>query len=309
MHAARIIAIVLLQGCWCAAAAQSKGNWSTDLKEWRTQHAEQLQKPDGWLSLVGLEWLQPGETRVGSAPGNNIVLPTGPAQLAVLHLEGDTVAISPPAGGFPADLLIDGRPASARTLPTGTTSDKENPRLKIGSLLLYVIKRSERYALRVKDSKSPALSAFHGLKWFAPDARYRITARWVPYDSPKKTTFTTLVGTSYSQAVPGVAEFTLAGKRYRLEPVIEEPNDDHPDTKLFFIIRDMTSKTTTYGACRFLYTSFPTGGLEKPGELVLDFNKLENPPCAYTSFATCPLPPPGNRLPVSIPAGEKRYHN
>jgi hypothetical protein len=104
--------------------------------------------------------------------------------------------------------------------------------------------------------------------------------------------------------VPGVAEFVLQGKTYRLEPVLE----DSKSTDLFFILRDTTSATMTYGACRFLYTEFPSNGLGKPGELVLDFNRLQNPPCAYTPYATCPLPPPGNRLPVALAAGEQRYH-
>jgi uncharacterized protein (DUF1684 family) len=111
------------------------------------------------------------------------------------------------------------------------------------------------------------------------------------------------------QDVPGAAEFRLSGKRYRLEPVVEEPNADHADPKLFFVIRDTTSKSTTYGACRFLYTTLPSNDLKLSATLVLDFNRLENPPCAYTPFATCPLPPPGNRLPIPIPAGEKRYHD
>jgi uncharacterized protein (DUF1684 family) len=104
--------------------------------------------------------------------------------------------------------------------------------------------------------------------------------------------------------VPGSAEVTLNGKTYRLDPILEDPEV----AKLFFVLRDKTSATTTYGACRFLYTGFPSQGLDKTGELVLDFNKLENPPCAYTPYATCPLPPPQNRLPISLPVGEQRYH-
>jgi uncharacterized protein (DUF1684 family) len=127
----------------------------------------------------------------------------------------------------------------------------------------------------------------------------------MPYSPAKTITLATLVGTSYDQPVPGAAEFTLAGKTFRVEPVLEDP----AVAKLFFILRDTTSSSTTYPACRFLYTGFPTNGLEKSGELVLDFNRLENPPCAYTAFSTCPLPPLGNRLPIALPVGEKRYHD
>jgi uncharacterized protein (DUF1684 family) len=113
-----------------------------------------------------------------------------------------------------------------------------------------------------------------------------------------------LVGTEYSEPVPGFAEFTLQGKAFRLEPVLEDPNNP----KLFFILRDTTGTETTYPACRFLYTTFPNRGVDQPGELLLDFNHLENPPCAYTPYATCPLPPAGNRLPIALPVGEQRYH-
>jgi hypothetical protein len=286
-------------------------NWQRDLAGWRAQQALELQKPDGWLAVVGLEWLQPGDNSFGSAPDSRIHLPGGaPAHLGIFRQEGATITLRPPSspasspGGFPAGFLIDGQPAAARSLHTDPDSDKNNPRLTVGSLIMYVIQRGGRYALRIKDSEAAALAGFHGLNWFAPNPKYRVTARWIPYDPPRPTTLTTLVGTHYTQPVPGAAEFTIAGKSYRLEPVVEDP----AEAKLFFIIRDTTSKSTTYGACRFLYTGFPTEGLARPGQLVLDLNRLENPPCAYTPYATCPLPPPGNRLPIPIPAGEQRYH-
>jgi hypothetical protein len=176
--------------------------------------------------------------------------------------------------------------------------------MTIGPLNLYVIRRETRFALRIKDAQSPSILNFHGLKWYPPDEKYRVTAKWIPNTPFKTVTLATLVGTNYDQPVPGAAEFTLNGKTFRLEPVLEDPAVE----KLFFILRDTTRTTTTYGACRFLYTRFPTNGLDKPGELVLDFNRLENPPCAYTPFSTCPLPPPGNRLPIALPVGERRYH-
>jgi uncharacterized protein (DUF1684 family) len=190
-------------------------------------------------------------------------------------------------------------------LRTDPDTDTNAPHLTIGTLNMYVIRRGDRFALRVKDSKSQALLGFHGLKWYAPDPAYRVTAKWIPYNPPKTVALDTLAGTHYSQPVPGAAEFKLAGGTYRLEPVLE----DAAPTKLFFILRDTTSSSTTYGACRFLYTALPRDGVAKAGELVLDFNHLENPPCAYTPFATCPLPPPGNRLHIALPVGEQRYHD
>jgi uncharacterized protein (DUF1684 family) len=288
-----------------SAALARDADRQREITSWREQHAAELQKPDGWLALAGLEWLEPGDNSVGSAKDNKIHLPSsGPAHLGVLHLDGETITLNPPAGGFPAGFLIDGKPVQPQNLHTDPDHDKNNPRLTIGTLNMYVIHRGERFALRIKDAKSAALTGFHGLKWYARNQAYRVTAHWIPYAPQKTFTIATLIGTSYPAQVPGSAEFTLNGKTYRLDPILEDP----AVAKLFFVLRDTTSATTTYGACRFLYTGFPDHGLDKPGELVLDFNRLENPPCAYTPYATCPLPPPQNRLPIPLPVGEQRYH-
>ncbi len=310
MRLYRLSGIALFPCLICALLAVTSSAqdavWQNELADWRVQQTVDLQKPDGWLALVGLEWLQPGDNSFGSAPDNQIHLPGGaPPHLGTLRLEGVTITLRPPPGGFPDGFLIDGKPAEPQALVTDPDSDKNNPRLTMGSLSMYVIHRGDRYGLRIRDSKSTALVRFHGLKWFPPNARFRVTARWIPYVPPRSTTLATLIGTSYSQQVPGAAEFTLAGKTFRLEPVLEDP----AEAKLFFILRDTTSTSTTYGACRFLYTGFPDRGLAQSGKLVLDFNRLENPPCAYTPYATCPLPPARNRLPIPLPVGEKRYHD
>ncbi len=302
----RVPVAALLCALLAASAFSQDDAWQRELAIWRTQHAADLQKPDGWLSLAGLEWLRQGDNSFGSAPDNKIHLPArNPAHLGILRLESDTVTLLPPTGGFPKDLLVDGAPAASQMLRAVANQDKLSPRLTIGTLNMYVIRREARFALRIKDSESPALVGFHGLNWYEPNPDYRVTAKWLPYNPPKTVTLATLVGTTYDQPVPGAAEFTLFGETYRLEPVLEDPDV----AKLFFIVRDTTSTTTTYAACRFLYTGFPTNSLDKPGQLVLDFNHLENPPCAYTPFSTCPLPPPQNRLRIALPVGEKRYHD
>ena len=280
--------------------------WQKDLLDWRAKHVAELQKPDGWLSLSGLEWLQPGDNSFGGAADNKIHLAdTKVAHLGVLQLDGQTVRLLEPSGGFPPGFLVAGAAAKSQTLRTDADNDKNAPHLTIETLNMYVIRRGDRFALRVKDSRSQVLLGFHGLKWYAPDPAYRVTAKWIPYNPPKTLGLDTLAGTHYSQPVPGAAEFKLTGETYRLEPVLEGSDPK----KLFFILRDTTSASTTYGACRFLYTALPSEGVAKPGDLVLDFNHLENPPCAYTPFATCPLPPPGNRLHIALPVGEQRYHD
>jgi len=301
---ARTLLAIISWTFLCGLLLAQNASWEKGLAAWRVQHTADLLKPDGWLSLAGLEWLQPGDNSVGSASDNRIRLAAAPAHLAVLHLEGETVTLSPPAGGFPEAFLVAGEPAKSQALRAEANNDKVSPHLTVRTLNMYVIRREARFALRIKDSHSAAITGFHELKWYAPDAAYQVKAKWIPYFPPKSIILATLVGTSYNQPVPGAAEFILTGKMFRLEPVLEDP----AVAKLFFILRDTTSSTTTYAACRFLYTGFPTNGLDQPGELVLDFNRLENPPCAYTPFSTCPLPPAGNRLPIALPVGEQRYH-
>ena len=289
----------------CSPSVRAQYSQSDEIA-WRAQHVAELQRPDGWLSLIGLDWLQPGETAIGSATDNQIHLPaSAPAHLGVLKLENNKVTLLPPKHGFPAGVQIDGAPAKEQILRADPDNDKFNARVTIGTTNFYVIRRADEFAVRIKDEKSPARVGFHGLNWYESNGEYRVTAKWTPYVPARSVLLERLVGKSYSIPVPGVAEFTLQGKTFRLEPVLEDPKV----AKLFFILKDTTSTEKTYPACRFLYTGFPDHGLAQPGELLLDFNHLENPPCAYTPYATCPLPPPQNRLPIAVPAGQQRYHD
>ena len=297
--AAAIAGIVLAMSVGEGVMAQAqKTPYTAELQQFRDDRAKGLQAPDGWLSLVGLEWLSEGTNTVGSAPENSVKLPKGaPARLAVIQqlgkVPGAKLAIAPPAGGYPADFTIDNaRPQSGPLAESAT--------LRFGTFTVTLIPRGDKLGLRIKDTNSPTRVHFKGLKWYGPNPAYRVQAKWIPYVPEHEQDIGTIIGTTLHEKVPGAAEFVLQGKTLRLEPVIE-------DKQLFFIVRDVTSRTTTYGAARFLYTDFPPNGLDKPGELTLDFNKLRNPPCAYTDFATCPLPPPQNRLQVAIQAGEKRY--
>ena len=278
--------------------------WQRDLLTWRAKRATDLQAPEGWLSLIALGWLKEGDNSVGSADDSRVqIAAKAPAHVAVVRLEKGTLRLLPPSEGFPKDLLVDDQPAKEQPL-LADNSDKPS-KLTIGTLTIILIHRDDQFGLRVKDLQAPTRVAFHGLKWYAPSAAYRIHARWIPYNPPKVLDIPTILGTTTHLPAPGAVEFTLDGQVLRLEPVLEEPKS----TNLFVIMRDATSKTTTYGAGRFLYTELPDHGVSLPGEVWLDFNKLENPPCAFTAYATCPLPPPQNRLSVPIPAGEERYHD
>jgi len=302
-----IVAVTLLLAAVAFAASSvptPDPAWQKSVIAWRADYEKDLRAPTGWLTLVGLEWLKAGDNAFGAAADNPILLkaPAAP-HMGTVRLTGDKLELVAPAGGFPKELRVNGHaPANPQTLEADTSGHPS--KLTLASLTITVIHRGDRYGLRIKDSQSPLRTSFHGLKWYAPDAAYRVRARWVPYNPPKKVMVPTVLGTEVESDVPGAAEFTLDGQTLRLEPMVESPTDKN----LFFVMRDTTSTSTTYGAGRFLDADAPKDGLTKPGEIWLDFNEAHNPPCAYTPYATCPLPTPQNRLKVAIPAGEQRFH-
>lgn len=279
----------------------SDSDWRRGVDTWRAQREREIAAPDGWLTLIGLEWLSPGVNSFGTATDCSIkIRAQAPPRFGVLTVSGTTVQLLAPAGGFPADFQLDGKPAREGIL---SADDNKPSILTWHGLTMVVLPRGGRYALRIKDADSPTRTGFHGLHWYAPDPRFHVTAKWIPYTEPHVERIPTIINTTLNMPAPGVAEFTLEGKTLRLEPVFEGGERD----KLFFILRDLTSRTTTYEAARFLHTGLPSNGVAAPGSLTLDFNELYNPPCAYTPYATCPLPPEQNRLSVTIEAGEQRY--
>lgn len=307
-----IMPAILSLPLWLAPGPVHAGNepgaWQSDLVAWRAHRAASLQAPEGWLSLIALGWLQEGDNTFGSAADSRVQI-TGkaPAHIGIVRLEKGALRLLPPPEGFPKELLVDGQhvDADVKERPLFADDAGKPSKLTIGTITIIVIHRDDQFALRVKDLDAPTRVGFHGLRWYEPNPSYRIHARWIPYNPPKVLDIPTILGTTTHMPAPGAAEFTIDGQVLRLEPVLEDPKS----TDLFFIMRDATSKTATYGAGRFLYTELPDHGVDKPGEVWLDFNRLVNPPCAFTPYATCPLPPPQNRLGVAIPAGEMRYHD
>ncbi len=293
---AAALALPLLLATLLPAPAQT----TTNLDNWRKAYADNLSQPDGWLTLVALQWLPDGDTTVGAAPNNNLQLKHLPAHLGTFQQRNGHVDLLAPPEGFASSVLIDSQPA---TSPAALASDDtDHPsELASGDVRITVIHRGDRYYLRVKDAYAPTRIHFRGLNWYAPNPSFRITARWVPYTPAKTVRILNVLGQTSNEQAPGYTEFQIDGKTYKLEPLVE-------GNTLFFDFRDLTSRTTTDGAGRFLNTAFPSNGLDKPGTVVLDFNYAHNPPCGYTPYATCPLPTQANRLDVPIPAGEKRYN-
>lgn len=276
--------------------------YAQQVEQWRADRVKKLTAPDGWLSLIGLEWLHEGANRVGSAADNDIVLKAGPGRLGTVTLSKDgrlRIALAPGSGasvdGKAVDeaTLLDDMHANGAAAPTT---------VRFGSASFYAIDRDGRKALRVKDSDADARSHFLGIDYFPIDPSWRIVADWVPFDPPHDLQMGTVIGTIDTVKVPGKAVFRRDGHTYELLPYQEEPGG-----ALFFVLADRTSGKETYGAARFLYAALPAGGLSHPGQVVLDFNEAYNPPCAFTPFATCPLAPPENRLDLAVTAGEKKY--
>jgi uncharacterized protein len=287
------LALILLALGLPAIAAATGDDYAAQVEATRAQRVERLTRTDGWLTLIGLHFLPSGVSSVGHAPDNQIVLASGPAHLGTLTLSADGKVRFAPAPESAA--RIDGqparpgelRPADGNTPPTVLTS---------GTVSLVVIERSGRKALRVKDSAAKSRLHFLGLDYFPVDPGWRIVADWVPFDPPRKVSITNVIGNVSSEDVPGRAVFQRDGRTYELWPMVDGPGDP-----LFFVFSDATNGTETY-PMRFLDANPP-----KDGKVVLDFNLATNPPCAFTPFATCPLPPPPNRLPLAVPAGERKY--
>ncbi|HSL17616.1 MAG TPA: DUF1684 domain-containing protein [Methylomirabilota bacterium] len=260
---------------------------------WAAREARLL-ADDGWLSVVGLHWLEPGVHTIGSAPEAGIRLPEGaPPVVGALELLGDgTVRFS---AEDRADITVNGGPAGVG--PLASDADGAPDVVAAGRVSFYLIERAGRVGVRVKDPRAPARQAFDGLDHFPIDPSYRVVATLDPYAEPREVEIPTVLGTPTVMIGPGVLRFAIHGHDVFLEPYLESPDS----TELFIIFRDATAGHTTYGGGRYLSADLVPGSTE----VVLDFNLATNPPCAFTPHATCPLPTPENTLAVAVEAGEK----
>ena len=250
------------------------------LAQYRSDYETKLKGPKGYLAVAGLWWLKDGDQRAGGDPSLEIVLPArAPKLLGTFRLvDGKVTFLDPKAP--PEELIPD-------------TNKKDGPTiLQVDDMELLLIERNGRNGIRLRDPQSKMRREFKGVRWYEPHSKWRIEGRFLPYKQPKTVLVPDVTGNKQKMISPGEVEFKVAGRTYRLEPTLDEGN-------LFFVFRDATAGHSTYGAGRFLDTPPP-----KDGKVVLDFNEAYNPPCAFTPFATCPLPLKRNILPIEIPAGE-----
>jgi uncharacterized protein len=274
-------------------SARAQTEYVKTIEKWRSDHEADLKKETGWLTVAGLFWLKEGINTIGAGPEFDVRLTSNFKQGKFGEIDFENgVALLKIEGGVEAQ--CDGKNISTVNL---VSDEKGKPtEIRTGSQTFYLIKREDRFGIRLKDSQSKVRLAFKGQHWFPTDESYKVRARFEAWPEPKEVMIPNVLGGHFKMKSPGFLKFALKGKECSLQPVMEE------DEKLFIIFRDESNESETYSAGRFLYAEKPVNG-----EVELDFNKAENPPCAFTPFATCPLPPPQNNLDLEIKAGEKRY--
>lgn len=274
------------------AAAADPAAHRDEVMKWREARVGRLTAPEGWLSLVGLHWIEPGTHRIGSAPDNDLVLAVGPAHLGTLSLGNGAVTLAL-ADGVEAK-IGDGTARSGALAPDSSGAPTT---VRFGEASFSVIERGGKFGLRVRDPQAKTRTGFAGIDYFAIAPDWRFEARFEPHPPGRTIDIVNVLDMLEPMKNPGVVVFTKDGKEHRLEAL-----DDTGDGQLFLIFADRTNGKLTYGPGRFLYAPAPVDG-----RTVVDFNRAYNPPCAFTAYSTCPLPPPENRLDLAIEAGEKKY--
>ena len=278
------------------AAAQKAQAFTATQKGWRDERAATLTQPDGWTSLVGLHWLDPGEHYVGADADNGIRLAAGPEHMGMFSRKGDRIRFVPEKG---AVLTLDGQPLAGAVTMLADADANGPSKLGFddGKGSLTVIRRGDRYALRVRHADAPTRTGFRGIEYWPGGEQWLVKARFVPNPPGKTLPIANIVGTVDEVSNPGAVVFEREGQTFRLEAL------DEGDDTLFLVFADRTSGKGSYPAGRFLDAPRP----DAQGNVLIDFNKTYNPPCAFTAFATCPLPPAENRLNLEVTAGEKTY--
>lgn len=284
-----LMAVVLVSNLAVATTDVNSPAYKTDYDQWKSELADDLKK--NWLTLVGLFWLKEGTNRVGGDHRDEVPLPEGkvPAQVGTIEFHSGKAVFTSVKG---AKVTSDAKPVTSIELKPDVTGKPTV--LQIGDIRMHMIQRKERYGMRVKDPHSSQLAEFKGSQYFPLNQSYVVQATYVPYDKPKKVEIPTQIGQTAEMDSPGYVEFTLNGKKQHLQAL------DEGTKELFFLVKDQTSGKGTYPAGRFLYSPLP-----KDGKVEIDFNRAYNPPCAWTPYATCPLPPKENYMTTKVEAGEK----
>ncbi|QQS36623.1 MAG: DUF1684 domain-containing protein [Ignavibacteriales bacterium] len=273
---------------------EQKGSpeYVSEIQHWHNQRITRLKSETGWLNLAGLFWLKEGENKFGSAKDNDIIFPSGPEHIGSLFLADSVVTIKVLPG---VNVLLNDSAITEMKL----NDDFTNPTtfLQAGSLKWNIIKRVKGFGIRLRDLDSELAKNFTTIETFPINSDWKIEAKFEPYNPPKKILIPDVIGTTEEEDSPGAVVFIRDNQTYRMDAL------DAGGSRIWFIFADQTSGEETYGAGRFLYADKP----DSNGIVILEFNKAYNPPCVFTKFATCPLPPKDNFLKLRITAGEKMW--
>jgi uncharacterized protein len=287
-----LFSILLIFSCDQKPTADS--NYVKEINEWDQKRINRLKADDGWLNLAGRFWLKRGESTFGSAKGNDIVVESSklPEHIGSFIFKDSAVIFK---AKDDVEVLLDGKPVKEIVLVDD--QKKDITVLQIGSVKFNLIVRDTLYGIRFRDLTSELVKNFKGIERFPIDESWYIKAKYVAYNPPKEIALPNILGQISKEKSPGAVVFERDGKTYRIDAV------DEGEDRLFLIIADQTSGEETYGGGRFIYVNKP----DSTGTILLDFNKAYNPPCVFTKYATCPLPPLQNYLKLRIEAGEKVY--
>jgi uncharacterized protein (DUF1684 family) len=290
---ALFVVMLLMPSCARTAQKINPAAYTKEIEQYRTERLAELKSDSGYLSLIGLFWLKEGENKFGSDPANEVVLPKEKVSrvAGAFILKSGVVRLEAPAN---SNITASDKPVTSLELKSD--ADDKPTVLHLGSLSLQIIKRGDKLGVRVKDKDNAARSNFAGIESYPVDQKWRVEARFESYNPPKKMPIMNILGMESGEDSPGAVAFEVEGKAYRLDAIKEKG-----EPKLFMIFADNTSGKETYPAGRYLYVEPP----DSAGRMIIDFNKAYSPPCAFTKYATCPLPPKQNRLPFAIEAGEK----
>lgn len=291
-----LVIIVLVIGCLGkkTLTPEEQKAYESELNEWHAKRIENVKAPDGWLNLVGLYWLEPGMNSFGSDESNNIVFPAGKIapHAGYFILQGNTVSIKV---NKDTQITTAGKPVTEQVIFNPDSANVLT--LESGSLRWNIIKRDTKLGIRLRDNDSEAMKTFTGVDRYPVDPGYRVEATFEKSDSTNKIDITNVLGQTTAQASPGRLIFTLNGKEHQL--AVLKGNKE----EFFVIFSDKTNGNETYGGGRFLYVKKPADD----ESVIVDFNKAYNPPCVFTPYATCPLPPKQNEMTVEVRAGEKNF--
>jgi len=287
-----IIVICLIWFCGDSKTRQADIDYVKNIEDWHKKRVSDLKTENGWLSLIGLFWLEEGENTMGSADSNDFMVEvdTMPAKVGSFHFKEDVVV-------FKTDQEVQHKGELVRELIMKDDSNKDYSLLEFDSFTWYIIKRGPKYGVRLKNNKDPKIAAMKDIEMFKIDSEWAVKAKYIKFEQAKIIKVLDAIGQVTDSQVPGKLVFKKNGKTFELLPFGEGKRG------FFLVFGDQTNTHETYGGGRFLSIQKP----DENNETIIDFNKAYNPPCVFSAYATCPIPARENRLPIRVTAGEKMY--